>query len=113
MLKYNRRFKDMINITEDNFDMEVEKADRLCVIDLYADWCGPCRALSRIFDSLEADNPDVKFCKINIDEQPKLAEMFRVTSIPLVAFVKGGTYLDMSVGLVPRSAFEKMIEEYK
>lgn len=103
----------MIKLCDDNFDEVVEKSAELCVIDLYADWCAPCRALSRILDILEEENPDVKFCKINIDEERRLAELFHVESIPLVAFVKNGTYLDFSCGLVPKSTIEKLINEYK
>lgn len=103
----------MIEITKNNFESEVEKAQGLVVIDLFADWCGPCRMLSPILDALDEEYPDVKFCKINIDNEPELAEMFRVSSVPTVAFVKDNTYLDMSLGLVPKSVLAKLIEEYK
>ena len=103
----------MLIINNENFVSEIEKSETLCVIDLYADWCAPCRALAPTLETLEAEHPDVKFCKINIDKEPRLAEIFRVESIPLVAFVKDGTYLDMSIGLVPKASIEKMIAEYK
>ena len=103
----------MIVITENNFNSEVELSDKLCVIDLYADWCGPCRMLSRVLDELEQENPEVKFCKINVDSEPKLAASFNVTSIPLVALVKDNTFVDMSLGLVPKASLQKLIDEYK
>ena len=103
----------MLVITDKNFESEVEKSDRLCVIDLYADWCGPCRMLSPILEELEAEYADVKFCKINVDNEPALAQIFKVESIPLVAFVKSNTYLDMSLGYVPKESLAKMIEQYK
>ena len=103
----------MIVITENNFNSEVELSDKLCVIDLYADWCGPCRMLSRVLDELEQENPEVKFCKINVDSEPKLAALFNVTSIPLVALVKDNTFVDMSLGLVPKASLQKLIDEYK
>ena len=103
----------MLNITESNFTEEVERSDKLCVIDLYADWCGPCKMLSRIMDELERENEEVKFCKINVDNEPRLAAAFGVQSIPLVAFVKDNTFLDMSMGLVPKINLQRLIDEYK
>ena len=103
----------MLIITEQNFEEKIAKSDKLCVIDLYADWCGPCRMLAPALAELESEYPDVVFGKINVDEQPNLAAAFRVESIPLVAFVKGNTYLDMSLGLVPKASLAKLIEQYK
>ena len=103
----------MIIITKDNFEKEIEKSDKLCVIDLYADWCGPCRMLAPVLAELEAEYPDVKFCKVNVDNEPEIARIFKVESIPLVAFVKNNTYLDMSVGYVPKASLAKKIEDNK
>ncbi|MBQ9071154.1 MAG: thioredoxin [Clostridia bacterium] len=103
----------MIILNEKNFKDEVESSDKLCVIDLYADWCGPCRMLAPVLEELEAEYPDVKFCKVNVDNEPAIARMFKVESIPLVALVKNNTYVDMSVGFVPKSSLIKLIEENK
>lgn len=103
----------MLELKTEAFIKEVEEHDGLVVIDLYANWCNPCRMLAPILAKLEAEHPEVKFCKINVDEEPKLAAQFHVQSIPMVAFVKDNTFLDMSVGLVPKSEIEKMINEYK
>ena len=103
----------MLVITKNNFEEEIEKSEKLCVIDLYADWCGPCRMLAPILAELEGEYPDVKFCKVNVDNDPEIARMFKVESIPLVAFVKNNTYLDMSVGYVPKASLVKKIEENK
>ena len=102
----------MFVITEKNFEEEVEKSEKLCVIDLYADWCGPCRMLAPVLEELESEYSDVKFCKVNVDNSPEIARMFKVESIPLVAFVKN-TYLDMSLGYVPKAKLASMIEQYK
>ena len=83
------------------------------VIDLYADWCGPCRMLAPVLDELEEEYADVKFCKINVDNDPELAKAFNVSSIPMVAFVKDNTFADMSLGFVPKANLVKLIEEYK
>ena len=92
----------MLTLTKDTFEAEVEKHKGLVVIDLFATWCAPCRMLAPVLEELEKEYPDVKFCKINVDEERELAEKFRVESIPMVAFVKDDTFLDMSVGYVPK-----------
>ncbi|MBR5144206.1 MAG: thioredoxin [Clostridia bacterium] len=102
----------MTVITKDNFNSEIEQFDGLAIIDLYADWCGPCRMLAPVLAELEGEYPGAKFCKINVDEQPELAKAFNVTSIPMVAFVKNNTFVDLSVGYVPKESLMKLIEEY-
>ena len=101
----------MTVITKDNFKSEVEEFGGLAVIDLYADWCGPCRMLAPVLAELEGEYPEVKFCKINVDDEPELAKAFKVTNIPMVAFVKDNTFLDFSVGYVPKEKLKGLIEE--
>ncbi len=103
----------MTVLTKNNFNVEVEKYEGLCVIDLYADWCGPCRMLAPVLAELEGEYPDVKFCKVNVDDCPELAKAFKIQSIPFVAFVKDNTFLDMTVGLVPKEKIAKLIDQYK
>ena len=103
----------MLNVTTQTFQKEVIEEKGLVVIDLWASWCGPCRMLAPILDELESECPDVKFCKINVDEEPALAETFKVQSIPMVAFVKNDVFLDMSIGYVPKEKLAGMIEQYK
>ena len=103
----------MTVITKDNFKAEIEEYSGLAVIDLYADWCGPCKMLAPILSELEGEYPDVKFCKVNVDNEREIASLFKVQSIPLVAFVKNNTYLDMSVGYVPKDKLASMIKEYR
>ena len=103
----------MIDITKENFEAEVEQSDRLAVIDLYADWCGPCKLLAPIMEELEREYPTVKFCKINVDREPELTAIFKTESIPYVALVKDNTFVDFSVGYVPKATLVKLIEENK
>ena len=103
----------MIVINKDNFKTEVEEHEGLVVIDLYADWCGPCRMLAPVLAELEAEYPDVKFCKINVDEEAELARAFNVSSIPMIAFVKDNTFADVSVGYVPKATLSRKIEDNK
>ena len=103
----------MTVLTKDNFKIEIEKYKGLAVIDLYADWCGPCRMLSPILSELEAEFEDVKFCKINIDEERDLASLFKIDSVSTVAFVKDDTFLDLSVGYTEKNVLMDMIVRYK
>lgn len=103
----------MLNITKSNFESEVEKHSGLVAIDFWASWCGPCRMLSPIIDELEKEYPDVKFCKVNVDDEPELARAFNVQSIPMVALVKDNTFVDLSVGYVPKEKLAKLIEANK
>ena len=103
----------MINLTSQNFKTEVEDYKGLVVIDLWATWCGPCRMIAPIMDELEKEMPDVKFCKINVDEERELTMTFKVESIPTVAVVKDNTLLDISVGYVPKEKLAAFITQYK
>lgn len=103
----------MLELTKDIFKAEVEEHAGLVVIDIYADWCGPCKMLAPVLAELEGEYPDVKFCKINVDNERELALAFNVSSIPLVALVKNNTYVDNSLGYVPKENLVKLIEEYK
>ena len=103
----------MTVLTKDNFKFEVEEHNGLVVIDLYADWCGPCKMLAPVIHELENEYTDVKFCKVNVDEEGELADAFKVTSIPMVAFVKNNTFVDVSVGYVPKEKLAKLIEEHR
>ena len=101
----------MLIVTKDNFKSEVEESDRLVVIDLYADWCGPCKMLAPAIEALEGEIPEAKFCKVNVDNDPDIARLFKVQSIPFIALVKNNTFLDFSVGLVPKDKLASLIRE--
>ncbi len=103
----------MTVLTSANFKSEVEEYRGLVVIDLYADWCGPCKMLAPIIEELEKENPDVKFAKINVDDERELAMQFKVQSIPMIAFVKDDTLLDVSVGYVPKEKLLSLIGMHK
>ena len=102
----------MISLTSGNFEQEVEKSEKLVVVDFWAEWCGPCRMLAPIMDELEKDFPEVKFCKVCVDDEPDLARAFNVQSIQFVALVKDNTFVDFSVGYVPKEKLANLIREY-
>lgn len=100
-------------LTNDTFSELVEKHDGLCVIDFYADWCGPCRMMAPVMEEIEREYPDVAFYKVNVDNDRELAVKFRVESIPMIALVKDNTFLDMSLGYVPKDKITRLIDGNK
>lgn len=98
-----------IVITKENFDSEVQKAEGTVLVDFWATWCGPCRMLSPIVDEVASEHPDVKVGKINVDEQPELAQQFGIMSIPTLLVFKNGEKVQESVGLIPKEKVEALL----
>ena len=99
----------MLILTDENFEKEVEEYKGTVLIDLYADWCGPCKMLAPSVEKLEAEFPEVKFCKADVDNNPELVKLFKVESIPLIAIVKDNTYVDFSLGYVSVDVLRDLI----
>ena len=76
-----------IKLNAINFEYEVMKTDKPVLVDFYADWCGPCRMLGPVIEELANQRNDIKVCKLNVDENPELAQAFRVMSIPTLMVV--------------------------
>ena len=85
-------------ITWDNFEQEVIQSDKTVLIDFWAAWCGPCQMLSPLIKEIAEEHPEIKVCKINVDEEMELATQFNVMSIPFVAVFKNGKVTNSSVG---------------
>lgn len=98
-----------IVITKENFGSEVLKAEGTVLVDFWATWCGPCRMLSPIVDEVASEHPDVKVGKINVDEQPELAQQFGIMSIPTLLVFKNGEKVQESVGLIPKEKVEALL----
>ena len=92
-----------LHITKNNFKEEVLNSDKLVLIDFWASWCGPCRMVGPIIDEIAAERPDVKVCKVNVDEEPELASEFSIMSIPTLVVMKDGQVLRQSMGAKPKS----------
>ena len=103
----------MTVITKDNFKSEIEEFSGISVIDFYADWCGPCRMLAPVLAELETEYPEVKFCKVNVDNDRELDIEFNVKNIPMVAFVRNNVFEDVSVGFVPKDVLKGKLEALK
>lgn len=98
-----------VMLTADNFKEEVLETSGLILIDCYADWCGPCKMMAPILEEIAEERQDVKVCKVNVDEQPAIAQAFQVSSIPLLIVVKGGSIVQQSVGYQPKESVLKLL----
>ena len=102
----------VIELTKQNFQSEVAESKEKVLIDFWASWCGPCRMVSPIVDEIAEESPaGVKVCKVNVDEQPELAQQFQVMRIPTLLVMKDGKPVASSVGARPKQFIVKMIEE--
>lgn len=100
----------VMKLTKQNFTKEAREAAEIVLIDFWAAWCGPCRMLSPIVDEIAEENhAGLKVCKVNIDEEPELAQEFNVMSIPTLVVMKQGRIAATSVGVKPKSAIMDMI----
>lgn len=87
-----------VNINSANFSMEVMNSDRPVLLDFWAPWCGPCRAVVPLVEEIAAERSDIKVGKINVDEEQELASQFRVMSIPTLVVMKNGKAVNRAVG---------------
>lgn len=101
----------MLEVSADTFEQEVLKSEMPVVIDLWAPWCGPCKALTPILESVAANyEGKVKFVKLNIDDNPSIAAQYKVMSIPTMLFFKDGQVESQIIGLVGEDKINSKIE---
>jgi len=99
----------VITITQSNFNQEVLNSDRPVLVDFWASWCGPCRMLSPIVDEIAAERSDIKVCKVNVDEQPELANQFQIMTIPTLIVFKDGKAVNQTSGARPKNQILSML----
>ncbi|MBE6565104.1 MAG: thioredoxin [Ruminococcaceae bacterium] len=101
----------LITFTKANFEEEALNADLPVMVDFWAPWCGPCRMVSPIIDEIAEETAGIaRVGKVNVDEEPELAQTFGVMSIPTVVVLKGGQVVAKAVGARPKQAFLDMLK---
>ncbi len=100
----------VIQITNDNFKTEVLESEGPVLVDFWAPWCGPCRMVSPIVDEIAEETPSIKVGKVNIDEQPELASLYSVMSIPTLMVFRNGQMREKAVGARNKAFIQKMID---
>jgi thioredoxin 1 len=101
----------ILTITDQNFETEVLKSDTPVLVDFWATWCGPCRAVAPVLEQLAEENDGkVRIAKLNVDENQQVAFQFQVSSIPTFILFKGGKMADRMLGAMPKNAFQSFID---
>ena len=100
-----------ITLTESNFEAEVLKSDKPVLVDFWASWCGPCKMLAPTIEQIANEHDSIKVGKVNVDDEPDLAQKYGIVSIPTVILFKNGEVSKTSTGFVPKEALEAMFRE--
>ena len=101
----------MTNITDENFQEMIKSSDKLILVDFWAEWCNPCKALAPALEDASNDLVEkIIVYKINIDENPISPQKYGVRGIPTIIFFKGGEVVDRQVGVLPKSKLYEKIE---
>ena len=99
----------VINISKSNFQSEVMDSEKMVLLDFWAPWCGPCRMLLPIMEEIDCERPDIKVCKVNVDEETELASQYAVMTIPTLIFMEKGEIIHKTVGAMPKEDILKLL----
>lgn len=102
-----------VNVTDQTFDTEVIGANETVLVDLWAEWCGPCRAVAPVLEELEKDyGGKLKIAKVDVDANPGTAQRFSVRSIPTLLLFDKGELVETTVGVQPKAALASLVDRY-
>ena len=100
-----------LHLTEATFDTEMGKHQEVLMVDFWAEWCAPCRAIAPTLDDLARESGGkVSLAKVNVDNEPALAARYGIRSIPTILFIKGGAVVDQVIGAVPKAQIKKKLD---
>jgi thioredoxin 1 len=99
----------ILKITKENFEAEVLNSDKPVLLDFFATWCGPCRMVGPILEEIAQENESIKVCKIDVDQDPELANRFKVSSIPLLVVMQNGKVVNQALGAKPKDQILKLL----
>lgn len=104
--------ESVVHVTDNSFEQEVLKADKPSLVDFWAPWCGPCKAIGPILEELAGEYKEkINIVKVNVDDNPKTASDYGVRSIPTLLLIKDGKTVDTLIGLVPKERLEAFIKK--
>lgn len=97
-------------VTDENFESEVLKSEIPVLVDFWAEWCGPCKALAPVFEEISENRDDVKFVKVNVDENTKISAKYGIRSIPSLILFVNGVVKDTKVGVLTKSQIQQFLD---
>jgi len=101
----------VVTVTKDNYKSDIVTSEKTVLLDFWAPWCGPCRMVSPLVDQIADEYPEYLVGKVNVDEQPELAQEFGVMSIPMLVVMKDGKIVNKAVGARPKEDILSLIEQ--
>lgn len=99
----------VLHVTKENFETEVLQSEKPVLVDFWASWCGPCKMVAPVLEELADEITDVKITKVNVDEQPELAQKYQIMSIPTMVLIKEGKIVNKTVGAQPKEDLAQFI----
>ncbi|CAN8141966.1 thioredoxin [Thiomicrorhabdus sp. 6S2-11] len=102
----------VIDLKTDQFD-DMINDNEIVIFDFWAEWCGPCKQFAPTFTEISEKHPDIKFCKVNVEEEEQLAAMFQVRSIPTLVFMREKVVVFSNPGAIPGNALEEGIKQLR